>query len=55
MTNETDGSMYRTYSENNIPFSKCKVGKNIHYENTAELEEYGIENYYCPDFDNLTI
>jgi hypothetical protein len=53
--NKTDGTTYREFNFYDIPYSKCKIGKNIHYPNEAEIKEYNIEQYYCPDWNNLTI
>ena len=38
-----------------IPYSSCEVGKNLFYPNVAEISEYGISMYYCPDSSNLTL
>jgi len=36
--NETDGTQYRTYETYNVPFSCCELGRNMFYENVAEIE-----------------
>ncbi len=53
--NATDGTMYREIEHIPLSFSKCKLGKNIFYENEQEIEQFAIENYYCPDALNLTL
>jgi hypothetical protein len=53
--NATTGDNYREFSSQNIPISKCEVGKNFKYYNEDEVEIYNIGRYYCPDWDNLTI
>ena len=55
ITNETDGSTYRTFNTYQIPFSKCQLGKNFFYDNAAELDLYEIDQYMCSDWNNLTI
>ena len=55
MTNETTGQTYRDIEVWPIPYSNCVVGQNIFYENAAEIEQYGIEQYLCPDWTNLTL
>lgn len=55
LTNETDGTTYRNFNFLNIPLSHCKLGYNFNYGNADEAEQYGIEMYYCPDWNNLTL
>lgn len=50
-----DGSHYRDIQVVPIPFSSCKVGQNLFYPNVAEISEYNIGTYYCPDSTNLTL
>lgn len=38
-----------------IPISNCKLGVNFFYSNYDEVKMYNIEDYYCPDWTNLTI
>jgi hypothetical protein len=47
--------MYREIEHIPLPYSRCKLGKNIFYENEKEIEQFAIENYYCPDALNLTL
>ena len=53
--NKTDGTIYRDYTTQNIKFSKCQLGRNIFYSNEKEIENFQIENYYCPDTNQLII
>ncbi|CDW82658.1 UNKNOWN [Stylonychia lemnae] len=53
--NETDGTNYREFIDYYIPFSKCIVGKNFFYPNAEEVKQYGLQNYFCPDWQNLTL
>eukprot|EP00347_Sterkiella_histriomuscorum_P020002 403339471 len=55
ITNPVDGTTSRTFANYQIPISTCKIGKNFFYENSGELDLYSIENYYCPDWNNLTL
>lgn len=55
MKNATDGSVYRNYEVYPINYSKCETGRNIFYPNRDEIENFGIENFYCPDTDSLII
>eukprot|EP00347_Sterkiella_histriomuscorum_P005886 403354899 len=55
LKNATDGSSYRRFKSYFIPFSKCEIGKNMFYPNSQEIKQYGIHNYFCPDWQNLTI
>jgi hypothetical protein len=50
---KTDGQ--REFHKYNIPVSKCKLGVNFFYKDYDEIKEYGIENYFCPDYQNITI
>ena len=52
---DSEGNSYREFIDYEIPFSKCELGRNFFYENKAEIARYGIENFYCPDWLNLTI
>eukprot|EP00347_Sterkiella_histriomuscorum_P017804 403347926 len=54
-TNQTDGSSSREFIDLIIPYSKCEVGKNIFYPNVQEIKQYNIQNYFCPDWQNLTL
>jgi hypothetical protein len=53
--NETDGTSYRTFEFKNIPYSSCELGKNIHYSNVDEINQFNIGTYFCADWNNLTI
>jgi hypothetical protein len=53
--NLTDGSNYRVFDSKIIPYSPCQLGKNIFYENVEEVEQFNIENYFCADWNNLTV
>jgi len=53
--NETDGSSYRTFDYKKIPYSRCTLGRNIFYENKVEISQFNIYDYFCPDWNNLTI
>ena len=55
LSNETDGTQYRVYETYDIPYSLCELGRNIFYDNKAEIEKFYIESYYCADWQNLTI
>ncbi|TNV86976.1 hypothetical protein FGO68_gene3969 [Halteria grandinella] len=45
----------RIFTDQPIPFSKCKYGVNFFYHSYDEIKDYGIENYFCPDLQNLTL
>ena len=53
--NETDGTTYRDINKQDIPFSKCEIGKNFIYADVKEIEDFHIETFYCPDTDKLII
>eukprot|EP00347_Sterkiella_histriomuscorum_P012880 403366865 len=50
-----DGSTYRQFISNQIPFSKCAVGVNFRYPNEEEVAMYNIGSYFCPEWQNLTL
>ena len=54
-TNETDGTTYRDFNVQPIPFSKCQIGKNFLYPDLKEIEDFHIETFYCPNTDKLII
>ena len=54
-TNETDGTSYRDYNSKKIPYSKCVLGKNFFYPDQNEIKDYHIEDFYCPDTDEIII
>jgi len=53
--NETDGTTYRDFDVQAIPFSKCEIGKNFIYADAKEIEDFHIETFYCPNTDKLII
>lgn len=53
--NKTDGTTYREFTNYDIPFSKCKLGQNFFYHHEEEIKDYGLQDFYCPDWNNLTI
>lgn len=56
MTNQSTGKSYRQFTTYEIPYSKCEQNKNFFYLDTNnEVSEFGIDNYMCPDWQNLTI
>jgi hypothetical protein len=53
--NMTDGTTYRDINKQDIPFSKCEIGKNFIYADVKEIEDFHIKTFYCPDTDKLII
>jgi hypothetical protein len=45
----------RVFNTQEIPYSKCEFGRNFFYPDEVEVKDYFIENYYCPDWQNLTL
>ena len=38
--NETDGTTYRDFDVQAIPFSKCEIGKNFIYPDVKEIKDF---------------
>ena len=53
--NESTGLSYKQFEEYEIPYSKCELGRNFFYDNKAEFDLYGLKDFNCPDYTNLTI
>jgi hypothetical protein len=53
--NETDGTTRREETLEPIPFSKCVLGKNFPYKDQKEIEDFHVEDFYCPDTDRLIV
>ncbi len=55
-TNETDGSYYRSYKESIVPTSKCKRDSpGFKYLTDEDLSGYPYQDYFCSEWDNLTL
>ena len=55
LINETDGTMYREFEDYYVPYSKCKYGVNFFSASKEQFALYGLEKFYCPDVNNLTL
>ncbi|CDW89563.1 UNKNOWN [Stylonychia lemnae] len=53
--NLEDGTFYREFINSDVPISNCEIGRNFFYPNIEEVTQYNTQNYFCPDWQNLTI
>lgn len=54
-TIKSEDKNQRHFLYESVPYSKCMVGKNIFYEDIEEVNSYGIEEFFCADWHNITL
>jgi hypothetical protein len=48
--------MYREFNEIEIPYSRCTINSTTFKKIDKDVvSKYPIEDYYCMDWDNLTL